>query len=224
MEYGCAPWPAVKPELADFTWPRPTCSPFRGARTSERGVGIHQIRQLDQPAGPEPGQSWSAWNCSAICRRRTRLCGSGVRSSSSITRIRTSSCSADWRRVRISCTSPKIGIWEEFASEQDEVFEKVRLLIQPPAAALAFCQARVSERWAEHRRSLARHGLHARRDRRSRPPPGGVDHQPSTKPSHDLPRKTRSALRPGLLRALWEELERLPEATRPPCCALNGVC
>jgi hypothetical protein len=56
---------------------------------------------------------------------------------------------------------PKIGIWADFAREQDEVFGKVRLLIEPPAAALAFCQARLADRWAEHRRSLARHGLYA---------------------------------------------------------------
>jgi multiple sugar transport system substrate-binding protein len=54
---------------------------------------------------------------------------------------------------------PKIGIWADYAREENEVFEKVRLLIEPPAEALAFCQARVADRWAEHRRSLARHGL-----------------------------------------------------------------
>ena len=55
--------------------------------------------------------------------------------------------------------TPKIGIWREYEDEEGDVFEKVRLLIQPPEVALAFCQERVATRWAEHRRSLARHGL-----------------------------------------------------------------
>ena len=52
--------------------------------------------------------------------------------------------------------APKLGIWQEYKREVDNVFETVRLLAQPPEEAMAFCQKRVAESWEWHRASLAR--------------------------------------------------------------------
>ncbi len=52
---------------------------------------------------------------------------------------------------------PKIGIWQEYRRELDNLFETVRLRLQPPAEAVAFCQDRVAGSWAWHRKSVGRH-------------------------------------------------------------------
>ena len=51
---------------------------------------------------------------------------------------------------------PKIGIWQEFMREENDVFDSVRLLTQRPEDALKFCQSRLTESWAQHRKSLER--------------------------------------------------------------------
>jgi ABC-type glycerol-3-phosphate transport system substrate-binding protein len=159
MEYGCAPWPAVRPELADF---------------AEAGADVLVI-----PRGAKhPKEAWKFMKfVSSInpdARSRKELLGmellcylqeknSPLRQwSPFFEQHHPHPYIGLFRRLAESphaVHTPKIGIWADFAREQDEVFDKVRLLIEPPAEALAFCQARVSERWAEHRQSLARHGL-----------------------------------------------------------------
>ena len=161
MEYGCAPWPAVKPELADFTVadadllaiPRGAKHPKEAWEFIKFVSSINpQARNRQELAGMEllcylqeknsPLRQWSPFFEQHHPHPYIEL----------------------FRRLAQSphaVHTPKMGIWEEFAAEQGEVFEETRLLIAPPAEALAFCQARVSDRWAEHRRSLARHGLSA---------------------------------------------------------------
>jgi len=53
---------------------------------------------------------------------------------------------------------PKMGIWEEYRRELASVFDDVRLLRQPPGAALEACQSRIEESWRRHRSMLDRRG------------------------------------------------------------------
>jgi ABC-type glycerol-3-phosphate transport system substrate-binding protein len=53
-------------------------------------------------------------------------------------------------------STPKMGIWEEYRREINNVFEGVRLLQRPPSDALDYCQARVEDSWNWHIANLAR--------------------------------------------------------------------
>lgn len=51
---------------------------------------------------------------------------------------------------------PKMGMWQEYRRELNEVFDNVRLLTRSPDEAVGFCQRRVSGSWQWHQRSVAR--------------------------------------------------------------------
>ena len=51
---------------------------------------------------------------------------------------------------------PKLGIWEEYRRELMVAFDAVRLLTEPPGAALAFADERLAASWELHQHSLAR--------------------------------------------------------------------
>jgi multiple sugar transport system substrate-binding protein len=161
LEFGCAPWPAVRPDLADFAMAEADMVAIpRGSRHPKEawefikfiGSNNPQARSLDELVGMEllcylqeknsPLRQWSPFFARHHPHPYIELFRQLAERPGAV-------------------HTPKIGIWADFAAEQDEVFDKVRLLIQSPAEALAFCQARVADRWAEHRRSLARHGLYA---------------------------------------------------------------
>ncbi len=55
-------------------------------------------------------------------------------------------------------THPDIGTWQAADREIISAFERTRLMAAPPEVALDYAQKRLSEDWARHQRSLARHG------------------------------------------------------------------
>ncbi len=161
MEYGCAPWPAVKPELADFAVAEADVLAIpRGAQHPKEAW---EFMKFVSSNNPQARSRKELVGMELLCYEQEK--NSPLRKWSPFFEQHHPHPYIElFRRLAESPHAvyvPKIGIWQEYAAEQDEVFEKARLLIQPPAEALAFCQARVSERWAEHRRSLARHGLYA---------------------------------------------------------------
>jgi ABC-type glycerol-3-phosphate transport system substrate-binding protein len=162
MEYGCAPWPAVKPELADFAVAEADMLAIpRGARHPKEAW---QFIKFVSSINPQARSRKELLGMELLCFLQEK--NSPLRQWSPFFEQHHPHPYIElFRRLAESphaVHTPKIGIWEEFTEEQNEVFETVRLLMQSPEAALAFCQARVSERWAEHRRSLARHGVYAK--------------------------------------------------------------
>jgi ABC-type glycerol-3-phosphate transport system substrate-binding protein len=52
-------------------------------------------------------------------------------------------------------SSPKIGIWIEYARNLGYAFDKVRLGLATPQQALAYCQQRIAQSWSWNQKSLA---------------------------------------------------------------------
>ena len=159
MEYGCAPWPAVKPELADFAMAEADMLGIpRGARHPKEAWEFIKFVSSNNPNAQSRDE---LTGMELLCFLQQK--NSPLRQWSPFFEQHHPHPYIElFRRLAERPRAvhiPKIGIWADYAREEDEVFEKVRLLIEPPAEALAFCQARVADRWAEHRRSLARHGL-----------------------------------------------------------------
>ncbi len=53
---------------------------------------------------------------------------------------------------------PDMGMWNEYERELVALFERVRLLVEPPESAIHYSQDRMARGWAQYRTSLARHG------------------------------------------------------------------
>jgi len=161
MECGCAAWPAVKPELADFSLADADMLAIpRGAKHPEEAW---EFIKFVSSINPQARSEKELLGMELLCYLQEK--NSPLRQWSPFFEQHHPHPYIElFRRMSDSphaVHSPKVGIWREYSTELDNLFEKVRLLVEPPAAALAFCQARVSERWADHRRSLARHGLYA---------------------------------------------------------------
>ena len=162
LDYGVAPWPAVKPGLDNFTVadadvlaiPRGAKHPREAweflkfihsinpdARRFEELRGIELVCYLQQKNSPL--REWSPFFERQHPHPHIEL----------------------FRRLAESPNAvhiPKIGIWQEYSREESQVFEAARLFTQPPERAMAFCQQRIAASWAGHRRSL----------QRRQPPPG----------------------------------------------------
>lgn len=156
MDYGVAAWPATAPGHDDFTVaeadvlaiPRGAKHPREAwefikfvsfvnhqAQTREELRGLELLCYLQQKNSPL--RQWSPFFTDHHPHPHIEF----------FRRLATSP-----RAIHL----PKIGIWQEYRRELDNLFETVRLQLAPPARAVAFCQDRVGASWAWHRKSLAR--------------------------------------------------------------------
>lgn len=158
LDYGVAPWPATRPDLENFSVvdadvlaiPRGAKHP-REAWQFIQFISSHNpdARRLEQLRGVEllcylqqknsPLRHWSPFFTDHHPHPYIGLFRQLAQSPNAV-------------------HIPKIGIWQEYSRELTQVFDVVRLLAQPPAEALAFCQQRIADSWDWHRRSLARRG------------------------------------------------------------------
>jgi ABC-type glycerol-3-phosphate transport system substrate-binding protein len=156
LDYGVAPWPVVHPGEAPYSigeadmlvipsgarhpqeaWEfiRYISTPNTGARTREELQGLELLCYLQQKNSPL--RVWSPYFTEKHPHPFIDVFRELARSPR-----------ADF--------TPKMGIWQEYGREMNIAFDRVRLLQQTPAEALAYVQARIGASWAEHSRSLER--------------------------------------------------------------------
>jgi ABC-type glycerol-3-phosphate transport system substrate-binding protein len=156
LEYGVAPWPAVRPGLENFTFadadllaiPRGAKHPREAwefikfvagmnphAQTREQLRGGELLCYLQQKNSPL--REWSPFFEKHHPHPHIALFRSLAESPNAI-------------------HPPKVGIWQEYTREIRNVFDISCLLIQPPAEAMAFCQQRIAGSWTWHQRSIQR--------------------------------------------------------------------
>jgi len=161
LDYGVAPWPAARPGQENFTVadcdmlaiPRGSKHPKEAwefikfissmnptAQSEEELRGMELICYLQKKHSPL--REWSPYFEQHHPHRYIPLFRELAASPNAI-------------------SIPKIGIWQEYRRELDSVFENARLLLKPCEEALAFCQQRIGESWARHRRSLERRNVAA---------------------------------------------------------------
>jgi ABC-type glycerol-3-phosphate transport system substrate-binding protein len=156
MDLGIAPWPATRPGLENFSPADADVLAIpRGARHPR---AAWEFLRYVSTANPGAQSVAELTGMELLCYGQKK--NSPLREwSPAFANFHPHPQIALFRQLAESPNAvhtPKIGIWQEYNRELALVFETARLREGDLEAALAFCQRRIEQSWALHRRSVER--------------------------------------------------------------------
>ena len=158
LDYGVAFWPEVVPGVKDFTMAEADVLVIpRGAQHAREAWEFIKYVNSNNPAARSRDELQGAELLNYLQEKNSPL----REWSPFFAEHHPHPQIAVFRELSASphavCT-PDLGIWQEYHREVVSAFERARLLLDTPEAALAQAQERLAASWARHLRSLVRHG------------------------------------------------------------------